>query len=110
MHLLISKLLNVAHQYLVSQIWKRNLLCTETSEYGIGSVLMQKDQNDKFRVIAYSSRLLNIVEQNYELTTCESLSVIWSLRHFSEFNIGYKIHVLTEIFKGKNSTGKFARW
>ena len=31
-------------------------------------------------------------EQNYDVTTRESLSVILSLRHFREFILGYKIH------------------
>ena len=65
---------------------------------------------------AYASRLLNKAEQNYDVTTCQSLSVVWALRHFCELILQYKIHVLTdhctvtEIFKGNNFTGKLARW
>ena len=57
-----------------------------------------------------------LTQQNYVLTTHESLSVTWSLRHFRELILGYKVHVLTdhypvtEIFKVQHLTGKFARW
>ena len=77
---------------------------------------MERDDNGKFRVIAYASRLLNKVEENYDVTTRESLSVVWSSCHFRELILGYKIHVhtdhyaVTEIFKGNKFTGKFARW
>ena len=60
------------------------------------------------------SRLLNKAEQNDDVTTRESLSVVLSLRHFRELILGYKMYVLTdhyavtEIFKGKNVTGKLA--
>ena len=60
------------------------------------------------------SRLLNKAEQNYDVTTRERLPVIWALRHFRDLILWYMIHVLkehyavTEIFKGKNVTGKLA--
>lgn len=34
-------------------------LCTDTSGFGIGAVLIQQDDNGKYRVIAYCSRFLN---------------------------------------------------
>ena len=63
-----------------------------------------------------TNRLLIKAEQNYDVTTRGALSVVWSLRHFRELILGYKIHVhtdhyaVTEIFKDNNSTGKFASW
>ncbi len=92
------------------------MLCTDASGHGIGAVLMQKDYHGKHRVVGYASRLLNKAEQNYDVTNRESLAVVWALRHFRELILGYKFHVhtdhyaVTEIFKGTNFTGKFARW
>ena len=91
-------------------------LCTDASNIGIGSVLMQSDANGKSRAVAFASRLLNAAERNYSVTDREALAVVWSLRHFRDLILGYRIHVLTdhsavtELFKGKNLSGKFARW
>lgn len=80
----------------------------------MGTVLMQRNDNGKYRVLAYNSRLLNKAEQNYDVTNLESLSVIWALRHFRELILGYRINVLkdqyavTEILKDNSLTGKFA--
>ena len=75
MHLVISNLLYVAPQYLLSQILKSNVLfvCADVSVYVLGAVLMQKDDNGKYRITAYASRLLNKAEQNFDVTTRESL-------------------------------------
>ncbi len=46
----------------------------------------------------------------------EALAVVWALKHFKDIIFGYKVHVLadhgpvTELFKGKNLSGKLARW
>lgn len=92
------------------------ILCTDASGYGVGAVLMQHDASGKSHVIAYASKLLNKAQQNYDVTNRESYAIVWALRHFRELILGYKVHVYTdhyactEIFKGNNLTGKFARW
>ena len=63
-------------------------LCTDVVGYGLGAVLMAEDDNGKFRVIAYTIRLLNKAELNYDMTTCGNVSVIWSLRHFRDLILG----------------------
>ncbi len=77
---------------------------------------MEADNNGKLRTIALASRILNKAELNYNVTHKEALGVVWALRHFRDLIHGYRIHVLTdyyavtELFKGNNLTGKFARW
>ena len=77
---------------------------------------MQRDENGKSRAVAFASRLLNAAERNYSVTHREAHSVVWSLHHFRDIILGYKIHVLTDhfavtvLFKGTSLTGKFARW
>ena len=71
--------------------------CTGASDYGIGAILMQYDDNGKNPVKAYASRLFNKAEENYDVTSRESLSFIWALHHFRELILGYKIHVLTPL-------------
>ena len=92
------------------------IICTDASDVGIGAVLMQTDDNGKSRAVAFASRLLNSAERNYSVTNREALAVVWALRHFRDLILGYPIHVftdhyaVTELFKGKNLAGKFARW
>ncbi len=77
---------------------------------------MQEGANNKLRPVAYASRKLNRTEQNYSVTQQESLAVVWALKHFKDIIFGYQVHVLTdpgpvtELFKGKNLSGKLARW
>ncbi len=70
----------------------------------------------KNRAIAYASRTLTPAESNYSVTHQETLAVVWALKHFRGFILGYPITVytdhatVTELFKGKNLTGRLARW
>ncbi len=79
-------------------------------------VLLQPDARGKNRAIAYASRTLNPAESNYSATHQETLAVVWALKHFRDIILGYPITVytdhaaVTELFKGKNLTGRLARW
>ncbi len=92
------------------------ILCTDASTAGIGAVLMQTDEADKRHVVAFASRVLSPAEKNYSVTHLEVLAVVWALQHFRDIIMGYKITVytdhaaITDIFKGKNLSGRLARW
>lgn len=92
------------------------VICTDASALGLGAVLMQTDERGMKYVIAYASRVLNSAESNYSVTELEALGVVWALRHFRDIILGYNITVLTdhapvvELFKGKNLSGRLARW
>ena len=47
-----------------------------TSNIGLEAILIQDDDNEKERVIAYEARTLNQNEQNYLTTEKECLAVI----------------------------------
>ena len=81
----------------------------------LGAVLMQTDACGKNRVIAYASRTLNAAESNYSVTHQETLGVVWALKHFRDIIFGYTSvytghAAVTELFIGRNLTGKLARW
>ena len=90
--------------------------CTDASGLGVGAVLMQSCKGQRPRVIAYASRVLNSAESKYSVTHLEALAVVWSLNHFKDIIFGYKITVytdhsaVTQLFSGKNLTGRLARW
>ena len=93
------------------------ILCTDASGAGLGAALMQADARGKNRPIAFASRILNQAESRYSVTDLETLAIIWALRHFRDLIYGYSITVYTDhkaikdLFnKGRNLTGRLARW
>ena len=92
------------------------IIYTDASALGLGAVLMQQDARGKNCAIAYASRTLNSAESNYSVTHQETLAVVWALKHFRDIVFGYPITIytdhaaVTEIFKGRNLTGRLARW
>ena len=91
------------------------ILYTDASALGLGAVLMQTDACGKNRVIAYASRTLNAAESNYSVTHQETLGVVWALKHFRDIIFGYTSvytghAAVTELFKGRNLTGRLAQW
>ena len=91
-------------------------ICTDASAKGLGAVLMQQVEPRRPHVIAYASRTLNTAESRYSVTHLEALAVVWSLKHFRDLIYGYPITIytdhsaVTQLFKGKNLTGRLARW
>ena len=91
------------------------ILYTDASALGLCAVLMQTDACGKNRVIAYASRTLNAAESNYSVTHQETLGVVWALKHFRDIIFGYTSvytghAAVTELFKGRNLTGRLAQW
>ncbi len=76
---------------------------------------MQTDGAGKNHVNSFASRVLTPAEKNYSVTHLEVLAVVWALKHFRYIIMGYKITVytdhspITEIFKGRNLSGRLAR-
>ncbi len=77
---------------------------------------MQTDGAGKNYVMAFASRALTPAEKNYSVTHLEILAAVWALKHLRDITMGYKITVytdhspITEIFKGRNFSGRIARW
>ena len=92
------------------------ILATDASGIGLGAALMQTDTRGKHRPIAFASRVLNSAESHYSVTDLEALAIVWALRHFRDLIYGYDITVYTDhkaikgLFKGKNLSGRLARW
>ena len=60
---------------------------TDVSDFATGRVLSMKCEDEKWRPVAYISKLLNEAKRNYEIHNKEILVIIWYLeawRHFLE--------------------------
>ena len=70
----------------------RTKISADASAYGLGAVLLQKQQ---WRPIAFSSCSLSETEQRYAQIEKEALALTWALEKFSEYTLGKVIQLET---------------
>ena len=75
---------------------KNYILHTDASDEAMGAMLMQKDENDDMRVIAYASKSFNKHQKNYDTTDREALAIVWALEHFNTYCEGHKYTLITD--------------
>ena len=91
-------------------------LQTDASNFGIGAVLLQQDDSDSWRPIAYISRALTKSEQNYSTTEKEFLAVVWSFQKFHPYLHGTMVQVETDhqplisLIQKTHPPGRLLRW
>src|SRR6266542_3526234 len=92
-------------------------LYTDASNTGLGAVLVQDDEEEKERVIAYEARRLSALEQNYPTTEKECLAVVWMIQKFKQYLGGWipftvytDYAALKTLMKHDNPTPRRARW
>ena len=94
---------------------KEFLIFTDASNYGIGAVLSQI-QDDKEVVIAYSSRHLNTAERNYSAIEREALAIVYGIKRYRHYLQDEKFEIISdhrplqwvEIHKDEKS--RLGRW
>jgi hypothetical protein len=72
------------------------ILQTDSSLYGIGSVLSQVGDCGNEYVVAYASRKLLPREQKYSTVERECLSILWSLQHWEQYIYGRHVTVYSD--------------
>lgn len=91
------------------------ILELDACEYGLGAVLTQEYENQKY-VIAYASRTLSSPERKYGATEREALAIVWAVKHFRPYLEGSKIYIRSDckalewMRTAKDVTGRIARW
>jgi hypothetical protein len=71
-------------------------LSTDASDYALGAVIAQKDDEGTLEPLAFASRALHGAELSYFTTEKELLGIVWSLQKFRSYLLGSKIFVLTD--------------
>ena len=72
------------------------ILHTDASDYAMGAILMQMDENGDLHPIAYASKTFNEAQRNYDTTDREALAVVWALEHFNTYCEGHKYTLITD--------------
>ena len=75
---------------------KDYIIDTDSSDYALGAVLQQEDDNKQLHPIAYASRSLLPAEQRYGTTDREALAIPWALEHFNTYCEGHKYTAITD--------------
>lgn len=71
-------------------------LYTDASEVAVSAVLTQKDEEGKYRIIAFASKLLTATERRYAQTQREALGIVWGVEHFWYYLLGRKFAIRTD--------------
>ena len=72
-------------------------LQTDTSDFSLGAVLYQRDDDNHQRVIAFASRSLSNTEKNYPAHKLEFLALKWAITdRFHEYLYGGQFNVYTD--------------
>lgn len=89
---------------------------TDASDFGVGAVLLQRDENDILHPLAYESKKLSEAEQGYSVQERELLAVLHALRVWRCFIDGssyivYTDHNPLQFLRTKaNPTSRLVRW
>jgi hypothetical protein len=97
---------------------KPYILETDASEYAIGGVLSQYDNDKNLRPVAFYSRQLDKAERNYEIYDKELLAIIDCFKEWRHFLQGatHQVTVLTDhknlqyFMSSRQLTRRQARW
>ena len=92
------------------------VLETDASTLGLGAILSQSQPDGMVHPIAYASRSLQPAEKNYGITELETLGLVWAVKYFRPFILGYPCLVFTDhaaclsLLGSPHPSGKLARW
>ena len=91
-------------------------LYTDASNYGLGAVLSQKDDEEHEHPIVYLSRSLTPAEHNYTATELECLAIIWAVKKLHSYLDGSTFTLITDhsalqwLFDFKGTNRRILRW
>ena len=95
---------------------RRYILDTDASDYGIGAVLSQVDEEGNEQVIAYGSKLLSDAQRNYCTTKKELLAMVYFVKQYRHYLVGRRFLLRTDhasllwLLNFKDPEGLLARW
>lgn len=88
----------------------------DASTVGLGAVLAQKQPDGSVHPITYASWSLQPAERNYGISELENLGLVWAVKHFNPYILGYPRTVYTDhaaclpLLSSCSPSTKLARW
>ena len=71
-------------------------MSADASCFGLGAVLMQRQEGGVMKPVAYISRSLTTTEQRYAQIEKEALAFTWACERFSDYLVGLQFHIETD--------------
>ncbi|OQV16273.1 putative Retrovirus-related Pol polyprotein [Hypsibius exemplaris] len=68
----------------------------DASAYAMGVVLVQRDDQNRERVIAYGSASMNAAQRNYSTTQRECLAIVWTCEKYRYYLLGREVTCYTD--------------
>ena len=75
---------------------RETILSADSSSYGIGVVLLQRQEHGERKPVAYKSRALTHTEQKYAQIEKEALAFTWACNSLSDYLLGLHLHIETD--------------
>ena len=75
---------------------KETTVAADASSYGLGAVLLQRQDDGQNRPVAFASRAMSETEQPYAQIEKEALAVTWACEKFSDYLIGLTFKIETD--------------
>ena len=72
------------------------VITADSSSYGLGAEIKQKQSDGQFKTVAYGSRSLTKTEQRYAQIEKEALALTWASERFSDYVLGMDYHLETD--------------
>ena len=91
-------------------------LYTDASEYAVGAILAQLDENDEERVVHYLSQQLNHTQRKWAVIEKEAWALVVALKKFRQYLLGAQFVVYTDhkplrsLFTSEMKNARIQRW